>query len=105
MTTVLNSAEQIERHMTPHQIQQRRKLLSIDSIIESTPNNPLKLCENLGIPVTVIEVDDVVGKGYSKSYLYNDKEFKKPEQVAKAYYEKLGYKATWSEGFAYKIII
>lgn len=105
MTIALNSAEQIEKHMTPYQILRRRKLLSIDSIIESTPNNPLKLCENLKIPVTIIEVDDVIGKGHSKSYLYNSKEFKKPELVAKAYYETLGYKATWSEGFAYQIII
>lgn len=105
MTTILNSAEQIEKHMTPHQILQRRKILSIQSTIESTPNNPLKLCEKLGIPVTIIEVDDVIGKGHSKSYIYNNNEFKKPELVAKNYYEKLGYKVTWSEGFVYQIII
>ncbi len=37
--------------------------------------------------------------GRTKSFVFNEKEYKRVELAAKAYYESEGYTASWSEGF------
>lgn len=79
------------------------RLETISKRLEAMPNNPVKIFNEFGLPIVEIDGVTKAGKGYRTTYLFNDKEYKRPELVAKAYYEMQGAKVTWSEGVAWEI--
>lgn len=56
------------------------------------------------LPIKTIKNITQKVNGRSKSFIFQDKEFKRVELVAKAYYENLGYLVSWSEGFAIDLL-
>lgn len=77
----------------------------IENKINSLPNNPEKIFKEFNYPVQIIDNVRFEGSGFKRKYYWNNREFKRPELVAKAFYEAQGYHVSWSEGVAWNIVI
>lgn len=73
--------------------------------ISGLPNNPEKIFQELNLPVVVIDGVQIEGVGFKRTFTWNGKQYKRPELVAKAFYEAKGYQVTWSEGVAWGIAL
>jgi hypothetical protein len=60
---------------------------------------PEEVFNRYELPVRKINNIQQKINGRTKSFVFNEKEYKRVELVAKAYYESEGYTASWSEGF------
>jgi hypothetical protein len=81
------------------------KYSALKERVEALPNNPEKIYREFGLTVTKITGVEVSGAGYNRSFAFKGGGYKRPELVAKAFYESLGYVVTWSEGFALQVIV
>jgi len=78
---------------------------AIKKQIDLMSNDPEKIFNTFNFKVQQIDGVELSGSGYKKIFCWRGKEYKRPELVAKAYYESMGYSVTWSEGVAWGIII
>lgn len=60
---------------------------------------PEEVFNRYQLPVRKVNNIQQKTTGRTKSFIFKDKEYKRVELVAKAYYESEGYTASWSEGF------
>lgn len=79
--------------------------LEIKKQIDEIPNNPEKIFEKFNLPAINIGNVKCQGSGFKKTYEWNGKQYKRPELVAKAFYEEKGYLVSWSEGVGWGIVI
>ena len=78
---------------------------AIHQLLESMPNVPEKIFEKFDLSIITIDNVLIEGSGFKRVFTWNGKTYKRPELVAKAYYEQQGYMVTWSEGVAWGIVI